>query len=125
MSDTRYTEDHEWIRVDGEIATIGISNHAQEQLGDVVFVELPAVGRQVKRKEPMAVVESVKAASDVYAPLSGEVVEVNEALGDDPALVNSGAESSGWFCKLKLTDPGELDALLDAAAYENFVESTA
>jgi glycine cleavage system H protein len=125
MSDTRYSKDHEWVRVDGEIATVGISNHAQEQLGDVVFVELPAVGRQVKRKEPMAVVESVKAASDVYAPLSGEVVEVNEALGDDPALVNSGAESSGWFCKLKLTDPGELDALLDAAAYENFVESTA
>jgi len=125
MSDTRYSKDHEWVRVDGEIATVGISNHAQEQLGDVVFVELPEVGRQVKRKEPMAVVESVKAASDVYAPLSGEVVEVNEALGDDPALVNSGAESSGWFCKLKLTDPGELDALLDAAAYENFVESTA
>jgi glycine cleavage system H protein len=125
MSDTRYSKDHEWVRVDGEIATVGISNHAQEQLGDVVFVELPEVGRQVKQKDPMAVVESVKAASDVYAPLSGEVVEVNEALGDDPALVNSGAESSGWFCKLKLTDPGELDALLDAAAYENFVESTA
>jgi glycine cleavage system H protein len=125
MSDTRYTEDHEWIRVDGEIATIGISNHAQEQLGDVVFVELPEVGRQVKQKDPMAVVESVKAASDVYAPLSGEVVEVNEALNDDPALVNSGAESSGWFCKLKLTDPGELEALLDPAAYENLVESTA
>jgi glycine cleavage system H protein len=125
MSDTRYSKDHEWVRVDGEIATVGISNHAQEQLGDVVFVELPEVGRQVKRKDPMAVVESVKAASDVYAPLSGEVVEINEALNDDPALVNSGAESSGWFCRLKLTDPGELDALLDAAAYENFVESTA
>ena len=125
MSDTRYSKDHEWVRVDGEIATVGISNHAQEQLGDVVFVELPEVGRQVKQKDPMAVVESVKAASDVYAPLSGEVVEVNEALGDDPALVNSGAESSGWFCKLKLTDPGELEALLDAAAYEKFIESTA
>ena len=123
MSDTRYTEDHEWVRVDGEIATIGISNHAQEQLGDVVFVELPEVGRQVKPKDPMAVVESVKAASDVYAPLSGEVVEVNEALGDDPALVNSGAESAGWFCKLKLADPGELEALLDAKAYQALVES--
>ena len=124
MSDTRYTEDHEWVRVDGEIATVGISNHAQEQLGDVVFVELPEVGRQVKQKDPMAVVESVKAASDVYAPLSGEVVEVNEALNDDPALVNSGAESDGWFCKLKLASPGELDALLDAAAYESLVGST-
>ena len=125
MSDTRYTEDHEWVRVDGDIATIGISNHAQEQLGDVVFVELPEVGRQVKQKGPMAVVESVKAASDVYAPLSGEVVEVNDALGDDPALVNRGAETDGWFCKLKLADPGELEALLDAAAYEKFIESTA
>jgi glycine cleavage system H protein len=123
MSDTRYTEDHEWVRVDGEIATIGISNHAQEQLGDVVFVELPAVGRQVKQKDPMAVVESVKAASDVYAPLSGEVVAVNQALNDDPALVNSGAESSGWFCQLKLAAPGELDALLDAEAYRALVES--
>jgi glycine cleavage system H protein len=125
MPDTRYTKDHEWVRVDGAIATIGISNHAQEQLGDVVFVELPEVGRQVKQKDPMAVVESVKAASDVYAPLSGEVIEVNQALDDEPALVNSGAESDGWFCKLKLADPGELDALLDAAAYQSLVESTA
>jgi glycine cleavage system H protein len=125
MSDTRYTEDHEWVRVDGDIATIGISNHAQEQLGDVVFVELPEVGRQVKQKGPMAVVESVKAASDVYAPLSGEVVEVNDALGDDPALVNRGAETDGWFCKLKLADPGELGALLDAEAYRALVESAA
>ena len=123
MSDTRYTDDHEWVRVDGEIATIGISNHAQEQLGDVVFVELPAIGKQVKQKDPMAVVESVKAASDLYAPLSGEVVEINEALADEPALVNSGAESDGWFCKLKLANPGELDALLDAKAYQALVES--
>ena len=125
MSDTRYTEDHEWVRVDGEIATIGISNHAQEQLGDVVFVELPEVGRQVKQKGPMAVVESVKAASDVYAPLSGEVVEVNDALNDDPALVNRGAESDGWFCRIRLADPGELEALLDAKAYQALVESAA
>lgn len=123
MSDTRYTEDHEWVRVDGEIATIGISNHAQEQLGDVVFVDLPAVGKQVKPRDPMAVVESVKAASDVFAPLSGEVVEVNEALADEPALVNSGAESEGWFCKLRLADPGELEGLLDAKAYRALVES--
>ena len=125
MSETRYTEDHEWVRVDGAIATIGISNHAQEQLGDVVFVELPEVGRQVRQKGPMAVVESVKAASDVYAPVSGKVVEVNQALNDDPALVNSGAESSGWFCKLELADPGELEGLLDAAAYQALVESAA
>jgi glycine cleavage system H protein len=124
-STTYYTKSHEWVRIDGDTAVVGISNHAQEQLGDVVFVELPEVGRQVKQKDPMAVVESVKAASDVYAPLSGEVVEVNEALNDDPALVNSGAESSGWFCKLRLTDPGELDALLDAAAYQNLVEGSA
>ena len=125
MSDIRYTKEHEWVRVDGTIATVGISNHAQEQLGDVVFVELPEVGREVSQNGAMAVVESVKAASDVYAPLSGEVVEANEALNDDPALVNSGAESNGWFCKLKLTDPGELEALLDAAAYQKLVESTA
>ena len=125
MSDTRYTEDHEWVRVDGDIATIGISDHAQEQLGDVVFVELPAVGQQVTRKGALAVVESVKAASDVYAPLSGEVVEVNQSLADDPALVNRGAESDGWFCKLKLADPAELDGLLDAAAYQALVDSAA
>ena len=125
MSDTRYTKDHEWVRVDGAIATIGISDHAQEQLGDVVFVELPEVGRQVSQNDAMAVVESVKAASDVYAPISGEVVEVNDALSDDPALVNRGAESGGWFCKLKLAEPGELDALMDAEAYQAFVESAA
>ena len=125
MSDVRYTKEHEWIRVEGDTATIGISNHAQEQLGDVVFVDLPAIGKQVGQGDPMAVVESVKAASDVYAPISGEVVAVNEALNDDPALVNSGAESSGWFCKLKVRDPGELEPLMDAAAYREFVESAA
>jgi glycine cleavage system H protein len=123
MSDTRYTEDHEWVRVDGAIATIGISDHAQAQLGDVVFVELPAVGKQVRRREPLAVVESVKAASDVYAPIGGEVVEVNQALNDDPALVNSGAEGDGWFCRLKIAEPGELAALLDAAAYQARIAS--
>ena len=123
MSNTRYTEDHEWVRVDGEIATIGISDHAQEQLGDVVFVDLPAIGKKVARKEPLAVVESVKAASDIYAPLSGEVVEVNLALNDDPSLVNSGAESGGWFVRLKVGDPAELDALLDAAAYRAVIAS--
>jgi glycine cleavage system H protein len=123
MSDIRYTKEHEWVRVDGQVATVGISNHAQEQLGDVVFVELPEVGRTVGQNAAMAVVESVKAASDVYAPISGEVVEVNNALTDDPALVNSDAEGAGWFCKLKVANPAELDALMDAAAYRSFVES--
>ena len=123
MSDTRYSKDHEWVRVDGEIATVGISEHAQEQLGDVVFVELPEVGRKVEQNGAMAVVESVKAASDVYAPISGEVAEVNTALGDDPALVNRDAEGAGWFCKLKIAKPAELDQLMDAEAYRSFAES--
>jgi glycine cleavage system H protein len=123
MSDVCYTKEHEWVRVDGAIATIGISDHAQEQLGDVVFVELPEVGRQVSQKGAMAVVESVKAASDVYAPLSGEVVEANDALTDEPALVNGDAEGAGWFCKIKMTKPAELDGLMDAAAYRAFVDS--
>ena len=106
MAETRYSQDHEWVRVDGDIATVGISEHAQEQLGDVVFVELPSVGKSFERRDAMGVVESVKAASDLYAPVSGEVVEVNDALGDDPALVNSGAESEGWFCKIKLSKLG-------------------
>jgi len=125
MSATRYTEEHEWVRVEGDVATIGISDHAQGQLGDVVFVELPEVGRQVTRSQAMAVVESVKAASDLYAPISGEVLEVNAALADDPALVNRGAETEGWFCKLRIKDPTELEALMDAAAYRSFVESLA
>jgi glycine cleavage system H protein len=125
MADNRYTRDHEWVHVEGDLATVGISDHAQEQLGDIVFVELPEIGRQVQKGDAMAVVESVKAASDVYAPVSGEVVEVNEALNDDPSLVNSGAESGGWFCKLKLGDRAELEALMDAAAYQEFVESVA
>ena len=125
MSEIRYSKEHEWVRLDGEIATIGISDHAQEQLGDVVFVELPDVGRRVSRGDAMAVVESVKAASDVYAPIGGEVVEVNAALNDDPALVNCGAESKGWFCRLRVTDPRELDQLMDADAYKAFVESQA
>ena len=125
MSDVRYTKEHEWVRVEGDRATMGISDHAQEQLGDVVFVELPPIGRQVARNDAIAVVESVKAASDVYAPVGGEVVEVNEALNDEPALVNSGAESSGWFCKLRLSDPAELDQLMDADAYQAYVASLA
>ena len=125
MSDVRYTKEHEWVRVEGDRATMGISDHAQEQLGDVVFVELPPIGRQVARNDAIAVVESVKAASDVYAPVGGEVVEVNEALNDEPALVNSGAESSGWFCKLSGADRNELDQLMDAEAYQAFVATLA
>jgi glycine cleavage system H protein len=123
MSDIRYTKEHEWVRVDGQVATVGISKHAQEQLGDVVFIELPEVGRAVGQNAAMAVVESVKAASDVYAPISGEVVEVNDALTEDPSLVNGDAEGAGWFCKLKIAKPAELDGLMDAEAYRAFVDS--
>ncbi len=117
----KFTKDHEWISVDGDIATIGITNHAQEQLGDVVFVELPAVGKKVAKGGEAAVVESVKAASEVYAPVTGEVVAVNKELEGDPALVNRGAEGDGWFMKVKLKDKSELDDLMDKAAYDNFV----
>ena len=123
MPDTRYTRQHEWVRVDGDTATVGISEYAQNQLGDVVFVELPEVGRQVGRGQPMAVVESVKAASDVYAPVGGEVVEANSALADDPSKVNSGAESDGWFCRIRIADAGEINQLMGADAYKAFVES--
>jgi glycine cleavage system H protein len=121
MSDIRYTKEHEWVRTDGDLATVGISEHAQEQLGDVVFVELPEVGRQVSQGGSFAVVESVKAASDVYAPISGEVVETNSAIEDDPGLVNRSAEGEGWFCKLRITDSSELTKLMDAEAYNAFV----
>jgi glycine cleavage system H protein len=123
MSDIRYTKEHEWVRVEGATATTGISEHAQEQLGDVVFVELPAVGAALTQGGAMAVVESVKAASDVYAPISGEVAEVNEALNDDPALINGDAEGKGWFCKIKIAQSAEIDDLMDAAAYRAFVDS--
>ena len=115
----RFSKDHEWVRVEGGIATVGITAYAQEQLGDVVFVELPAVGKQVKRGEEAAVVESVKAASEVYAPISGEV---NAALSETPALVNEDAEGKGWFLRLKVADAKELDALMDAAGYKTYVE---
>ena len=121
MSELRYSKEHEWVRVDGRIATVGISDFAQEQLGDVVFVELPAVGAAVVRDEEAAVVESVKAASEVYAPVSGEVVEVNGALEDDPALVNRSPVDEGWFMKIRMGNPEELDELMDEAAYRAFV----
>lgn len=115
---TLYTEDHEWLQIDGDIVTVGITDFAQSQLGDVVFVELPKVGRALKKAEAAAVVESVKAASDVYAPITGEVVEINDTLANEPALVNSDAESKAWFFKLKLADKSELDGLMDAEAYK-------
>ena len=121
----KYTKDHEWVRVEGDVATIGVTDHAQQQLGDVVFVELPDVGRKVEQGKEAAVVESVKAASEVFAPVSGEVVEVNHDLENEPARVNSGAETEGWFFKLRLSNPAELDALMDEAAYKTYVEGLA
>jgi glycine cleavage system H protein len=118
----KYTEDHEWIRLDGDIATVGITVHAQDALGDVVFVDLPAVGSSFAQKEVAGVVESVKAAADVFMPLSGEVTEVNEALRDDPSLANSDPLGAGWFFKVRLSDSAQLDALLDEAAYTQFAK---
>ena len=118
----KYSKDHEWVIVDGDIATIGITNHAQEQLGDVVFIELPAIGKKVEKDAEAAVVESVKAASEVFAPVSGEVVEVNKELEADPAMVNRSAEGDAWFMKVKLANKSELDSLMDKAAYDKFVE---
>ena len=118
---TRYTKDHEWIRLDGEVATVGITEHAQSQLGDIVYVELPEVGRKVDKGGEAAVVESVKAASDVYAPASGEVIAVNDSLGSEPAAINEEAEGKGWFFRLKLTAPGELDGLMSAEQYKEFL----
>jgi glycine cleavage system H protein len=118
---TRYTKDHEWIRLDGDVATVGITEHAQSQLGDIVYVELPEIGAKVEKGGEAAVVESVKAASDVYAPASGEVVAVNETLGSTPAAINEEAEGKGWFFRLKLTAPGELDGLMSAEQYKDFL----
>ena len=118
-----FTKEHEWIRVEGDTATIGISDHAQEQLGDIVFAEVPETGRKLSKGQEAAVVESVKAASDVYAPVSGEVVEGNSKVADDPSLVNSDAEGEGWFFKLKLDNPGELDGMMDEGAYRDWVQT--
>jgi glycine cleavage system H protein len=118
-----FTKDHEWIAVDGNVATVGITDYAQSQLGDIVFAEVPAAGTQVAKGKEAAVVESVKAASDVYAPVSGEVTEANGALEADPALVNTAPESDGWFFKLTLADPSELDGLMDEAGYKAFVDT--
>jgi len=122
MADRKYTEDHEWVEVDGDSGVIGISEYAQEQLGDVVFVELPEVGKVLDRGDEVAVVESVKAAAEVYAPVGGQVLEVNEGLNGDPSLVNTDPFGDGWFAKLKLSDPDELDELMDEDTYKKFVE---
>lgn len=125
MSATKYTKDHEWIRIDGDVGTVGITDYAQEQLGDVVFVELPDVGKTITKGGDAAVVESVKAASEIYAPADGEVVETNEALVAEPGLVNSDPVGKGWFLKLKLADPSQIDALMDEDGYKGFVEGLA
>lgn len=125
MAIEKFSKDHEWVRVEGDVATIGITNHAQEQLGDVVFVEVPEVRRKVSAGEAVAVVESVKAASDVYAPVSGEVTEANADLAGNSALVNEDAEGKGWFFKIRLANAAELDALMDRAAYDAFVKESA
>lgn len=122
MSNVKFTEDHEWIRIEGDTGTIGITDYAQEQLGDVVYVELPDVGRKVEKGKDMAVVESVKAASEVYAPVSGSVTAINDKLTAEPATVNSAAMGDGWFVKVKLSNPSELDKLMDEAAYRKYVE---
>ena len=125
MDETRFTKDHEWVRLQNGVATVGITEHAQQALGDVVYVDLPETGRVVEAEEPCAVVESVKAASEVYAPLAGTVIDRNNVLVDDPALVNRAPHEAGWFFKIKLADSGEFDALMDEADYKTFVGSLA
>lgn len=118
----RFTKDHEWVRIDGDVATVGITNHAQSQLGDVVFVELPEVGRKAAQGDAVAVVESVKAASEIFLPIAGEVVEVNGDLTGQPALVNEDAEGKAWFFKIKVANAADLEKLMDRAAYDAFVK---
>ncbi len=122
MSRIAFTKDHEWISVEGDVGTIGITDYAQSQLGDIVFVDLPETGKTVAAGDEAAVVESVKAASEIYAPVSGEIVAVNDAVSANPVLVNEQPEAEGWFVKIKLSNPAELDGLMDAAAYKAFVE---
>jgi glycine cleavage system H protein len=125
MATIRYTREHEWVRLDGDVATVGITGHAQQQLGDVVYVELPDIGRHVEKGEEAAVVESVKAASEVYAPVSGEVVAVNDSLEGAPGTVNEDAEGNGWFLKLKIADGAELENLMTEEQYKNYLETVA
>jgi glycine cleavage system H protein len=122
-SDTRYTKDHEWVKLDGEIVTVGITDYAQQQLGELVFIELPELERDVTAGEACAVVESVKAASDIYSPLAGRIAEINETIVEDPEIVNSDAEGEGWFFRLEIDDPAAFEELLDQDAYDEFVET--
>ena len=122
-ADKRYTKDHEWVVLDGDIVTVGITDHAQGQLGDLVHIELPELDRTVAEGETVAVVESVKAASDVFSPLAGKVVEINETITEDPSIVNSDAEGEGWFFRLELDDPEAFETLLDQDAYDEFLET--
>ncbi len=117
----KFTNDHEWVEVNGDIAIVGITNYAQEQLGDVVFVEVPDAGDELEQGDETGVIESVKAASEVFAPVSGEITEVNDGLADDPALINSSAEGDGWMYKIKLSDPAQLDELMDKGAYDTYI----
>lgn len=117
----KYTEDHEWVELDGDVGTVGISNYAQEQLGDIVFVELPDVGTEVNQGDQIAVVESVKAASEIYAPVAGTVTEVNEALTDAPETINDDADNDGWLVKMEVSDPSEMDSLMSEKAYKTYV----
>jgi glycine cleavage system H protein len=123
MSDVKYTKEHEWLRIEGDVGVCGITDYAQDQLGDVVFVEVPDKGVSVEQNGEIAVVESVKAASEIYAPVAGEVVEGNAALADTPELVNSDPEGAGWFFKIRISDASQLDGLMDEAAYKKYVES--
>ncbi len=122
-TDKRFTKDHEWVMLDGDIATVGITDHAQEQLGELVFIELPELQREVAANEACAVVESVKAASDVYAPLAGKVAEINDTITEDPSIVNNDAEGEGWFFRLELDDPDSFEELMDQDAYDEFLET--
>jgi glycine cleavage system H protein len=125
MNNLRYSKEHEWVRLDGEIATVGITDFAQEQLGDLVFVELPDVGKHVQQYGGACVVESVKAASEVYAPVSGEIVDINSALEEEPELVNQSPTQDGWFIKIKISDSSQLEAMMDEVDYNNFIAGQA
>ncbi len=123
MSDRKFSEEHEWIDIAGDVGTVGLTDYAQEQLGDIVFVELPEAGKTLAKGDEVAVVESVKAASEIFAPVTGEIVEANDALAEDPSLANSDAQGAGWFFKIKIADAAELEGLMDEAGYKSFVES--
>ena len=122
MTDKKYTQEHEWVQIDGEIATVGVTNHAQESLGDIVFIDLPVIGKKVKAKEEICVIESVKAASDIYTPIDGEVIEVNDNLSNDASLVNQDAENEGWIFKIKVSNPNQYESLMSLDQYLDFLE---